>query len=38
MVEFVQQGITIMWEVYFETLKSCVGPFRRKGVVCWHPV
>jgi hypothetical protein len=34
MVEFMQQGITIMSEVYCETLKSCVGPFRTKGMEC----
>jgi hypothetical protein len=33
-VEFMQQGTTITSEVYCETLKSCVGPFRTKGVEC----
>jgi hypothetical protein len=28
MVEFMQQGTTITSEVYCETLKYCVGPFR----------
>jgi hypothetical protein len=34
MVEFMQQGTTITSEVYGETLKNCVGPFRTKGVGC----
>jgi hypothetical protein len=29
-VEFMQQGTTITSEVYCETLKNCVGPFRTK--------
>jgi hypothetical protein len=33
MVEFMQQGTTIISEVYCETKKKtpCVGPFRTKG-------
>jgi hypothetical protein len=31
MEEFMQQGTTINSEVYCETLKNCVGPFRTKG-------
>jgi hypothetical protein len=34
MVEFMQQGITVTSEVYCETLKNCLGPFRTKGVEC----
>jgi hypothetical protein len=34
MMDFMQQGITIMSEVYCETLKNCVGPFRGKGMEC----
>jgi hypothetical protein len=34
MVEFMQQGITIVSELYCETLKNCVGPFRTKGEEC----
>jgi hypothetical protein len=34
MVEFMQQGTTITSEVYCETLKNCVGPFRTKVVEC----
>jgi hypothetical protein len=30
MVEFVQQGATITSKVYCETLKNCVGSFKRK--------
>jgi hypothetical protein len=33
-VEFMQQGTTITSEVYRETLKNYVGPFRTKGVEC----
>jgi predicted lactoylglutathione lyase len=29
---------TVMAEVYCETLKNCVRPFRTIGVECWHPV
>jgi hypothetical protein len=32
MVEFMQQGMTVMSEVYFKTYKKCVGPFRAKGM------
>jgi hypothetical protein len=38
MVKFVQQGTTITSEVYCESLKYCIGPFRTKGMECWHPV
>jgi hypothetical protein len=31
MVELKQQGTTITTEVYCETLKNCVGPFRTKA-------
>jgi hypothetical protein len=31
MVTFMQQAMS---EVYCETLKNCVGPFRTKGVEC----
>jgi hypothetical protein len=34
MVEFMQQETTITSEVYCETPKNCVGPFRTKGVEC----
>jgi hypothetical protein len=34
MVEFVQQGTTIISEVYCEALRNCMGPFRRKGMEC----
>jgi hypothetical protein len=34
MVEFMQQKTTIMLEVYCETLKNCIGSFRRKGMEC----
>jgi hypothetical protein len=34
MVEFMQQGTTIMSEVYCNTLKKCIGSFRTKGVEC----
>jgi hypothetical protein len=34
MVEFMHQGTTVMSEVYCETLKKCVGPFRAKGMEC----
>jgi hypothetical protein len=35
MVDFLQQGITIMSEVYCETLKkNCVGPFKGKNMEC----
>jgi hypothetical protein len=37
MVEFMQQGTTITTEVYCETLRKFVGPFRTKGKKCWHP-
>jgi hypothetical protein len=37
-VEFMQQGTTITSEVYCETLKKTVGPFRTKGVECLYPV
>jgi hypothetical protein len=30
MVEFMQQGTTITSQVYCETLKNCLGPFRKK--------
>jgi hypothetical protein len=33
MVEFMQEGTTVMSEVYCKTLKkNCVGQFRKKGV------
>jgi hypothetical protein len=38
MVEFMQQGTTVTTEVYYETLKNCVGPITTKDVECWHPV
>jgi hypothetical protein len=38
LVEFMQQGTTITSKVYREKLKEWVGPFRRKGVECWHTV
>jgi hypothetical protein len=25
-------------EVYCKTLNHCIGPFRTKGVECWHTV
>jgi hypothetical protein len=34
MVEFMQKKATIAPEVYFEILKSYVGPFRTKGEEC----
>jgi hypothetical protein len=34
MVEFMQKGTTVMSEVYSETLKNCIGPFRTKGMEC----
>jgi hypothetical protein len=35
MVEFMQQGTTIMSEVYFKTQgKNCTGPFTTKGMEC----
>jgi hypothetical protein len=34
MVEFMQQGTTITSQMYCETLKNCVGPFKTKGVEC----
>jgi hypothetical protein len=34
MVEFMQQGTTIMSEENCESPKNCVGPFRTKGVEC----
>jgi hypothetical protein len=34
MVEFMQQGTTTKSEAYCESLKNCLGPFRRKGVEC----
>jgi hypothetical protein len=34
MVEFMQQGTTVMSQVYYETLKNCVGPFRKIGMEC----
>jgi hypothetical protein len=33
-VEFMQKRTTIAPEVYCETLKNCVGPFRTKGEEC----
>jgi hypothetical protein len=33
-VEFMQQGTTVMSEMYCETLKKCVGSFKAKGVEC----
>jgi RNA:NAD 2'-phosphotransferase (TPT1/KptA family) len=34
-VEFMQQGITIILQVYCETLKkNCIRPFRTRGVEC----
>jgi hypothetical protein len=30
LMEFMQQGTTIMPQVYCETLKKCIGPFRKK--------
>jgi hypothetical protein len=33
MVEFVQQGTSeATSEMYFKTLKNCIGPFKTKGV------
>jgi hypothetical protein len=34
MVELMKQGTTITSEVYCETLKNCVGSFRKKDVEC----
>jgi hypothetical protein len=34
MVEFIQQGNTIISEVYCEILKNCVRPFRTISVEC----
>jgi hypothetical protein len=34
MVEFMQQGATKTSQVYCETLKNCIGPFRTKDVEC----
>jgi hypothetical protein len=34
MVEFMQQGTTLTSEMYSETLKNCVRPFRTKSVEC----
>jgi hypothetical protein len=36
MVEFMQQGATIMLQAYCETYtqKNCIRPFRTKGVEC----
>jgi hypothetical protein len=34
MVELMQQGTTLMSEVYCEILKNCVGLFRTKGMEC----
>jgi hypothetical protein len=34
MLKFMQQVTTITSEVYCETLKNCVGPFRTKGKEC----
>jgi hypothetical protein len=34
MVELMQQGTKIISEVYCETLKNCIEPFRTKGVEC----
>jgi hypothetical protein len=31
-VELMQQGATVTSELYCESLKNCVGPFRTKGV------
>jgi hypothetical protein len=36
MEELLQQGTTITSEVYCETQKTCVGPFRTKGMEYWH--
>jgi hypothetical protein len=38
MVKFVQQGTIVISEVYCKTLKTCVGPFKTKGIECWRPV
>jgi hypothetical protein len=34
MVEFMQHGTPLKSEVYCETLKNCIEPFRTKGVKC----
>jgi hypothetical protein len=34
MVEFTQQETTETSDVYYETLKNCVGPYSIKGVEC----
>jgi hypothetical protein len=34
LMEFMQQGTIITPEIYCETLKYCVHPFRKKGVEC----
>jgi hypothetical protein len=34
MVELMQQGTTITSEAYRETLKNCLGSFRKKGAEC----
>jgi hypothetical protein len=33
-VEFMQEGTTVMSEVCYKTLKNCVQPFRTKGMDC----
>jgi hypothetical protein len=35
-VEFIKVGTTITSDVYCETQKICVGPFRTKGMECRH--
>jgi hypothetical protein len=32
--EFMHQKTTVMSEVYCETLKSCIEPFRSRGMEC----
>jgi hypothetical protein len=34
MVEFTQKRTTITPEVFYETLKNCIRPFRTKGMEC----
>jgi hypothetical protein len=34
MVEFMQNGMAVTSEVYCESLKDCVGPFRTKYLEC----
>jgi hypothetical protein len=34
MVKLIKIGTTITSEAYCETLKNCIGPFRRKGMEC----